>query len=264
MKFTNHLFISYAHIDNKRTEENDPGWVDRFDQALKAFLGQAIGDDAKIWRDRKLQGGDVFSEEIVSQLPKSALLVSILSPRYLKSEWCLKEVEEFCKVAEIHGGLVIDNKIRVHRVMLMPLTADLCEKLPGKLKQQLGYLFYKETEGGRFQTLDPRFGDKFKARFNQKVSEMAKDLAEIIRKLEEEENLIRDQCRRSQQVRQSRSSIWRSAVGTGATTGRRFGANSGLQDTRCCPIREHACPRWKWSMWLRWIDCWTGVSFLFT
>ena len=29
MKFTNHLFISYAHIDNERAEENDPGWVDR-------------------------------------------------------------------------------------------------------------------------------------------------------------------------------------------------------------------------------------------
>jgi hypothetical protein len=190
MKFTNHLFISYAHIDNEQTEENDPGWVDRFDKALKAYLGWAIGEKATIWRDLKLAGGDVFSEEIQSQLPKSAVLVSIVSPRYLKSEWCLKEVEEFCKVAETHGGLVIDNKMRVHRVMLMPLTADLCEKLPGKLKQQLGYPFYKEKEGGRFERLDPRFGDEFKAAFNRKVSEMALDLAEIIEKLEEEENPI--------------------------------------------------------------------------
>ena len=40
MKFTNHLFISYAHIDNERTEENDPGWVDRFHKALTAFLAR--------------------------------------------------------------------------------------------------------------------------------------------------------------------------------------------------------------------------------
>ena len=190
MKFKNHLFISYAHIDNEQTEENDPGWVDRFHKSLKAFLSSSIGEEAVIWRDLKLKGGDVFGEEIVSQFPKTALLVSILSPRYLNSEWCLKEVEEFCKAAEIQGGLVIGNKLRVHRVMLMPLTADLREKLPGKLKQELGYPFYKEQEGGRFQRLDPRFGDEFKAAFNLKVASMADELAEIIKKLKEEENLI--------------------------------------------------------------------------
>src|SRR4030095_3241269 len=127
-----------------------------------------------------------FSEEIASQFPKTALLVSILSPRYLKSEWCLKELEEFCKAAERHGGLVIDNKMRVHRVMLMPVSPDLCEKLPGRLKQQLGYPFYKETEEGRFQRLDPRFGDEVKAAFHLKVFSMGEELAEIIKKLKEE------------------------------------------------------------------------------
>ena len=72
MKFTNHLFISYAHIDNERTEENDPGWVDRFHKALTAFLGEAIGENAKIWRDPKLEGGDVLNEEIVSQVHGAA------------------------------------------------------------------------------------------------------------------------------------------------------------------------------------------------
>ncbi|MGC1324051.1 MAG: toll/interleukin-1 receptor domain-containing protein [Candidatus Udaeobacter sp.] len=190
MNFTNHLFISYAHIDNEQTEENDPGWVDRFHKSLKAFLSSSIGEEAVIWRDLKLEGGDVFGEEIVNQFPKTALLVSILSPRYLKSEWCLKEIEEFCKAAESHGGLVIGNKLRVHRVMLVPLAVDVREKLPGKLNQELGYPFYKENEGGRFQRLDPRFGDEFKAAFNLKVASMADELAEIIKKLKEEENPI--------------------------------------------------------------------------
>ena len=56
MKFTNHLFISYAHIDNEQTEENDPGWVDRFHKSLKAFLSSSIGEEAVIWRDLKLEG----------------------------------------------------------------------------------------------------------------------------------------------------------------------------------------------------------------
>jgi hypothetical protein len=188
MTFVNHLFISYAHIDNQQIEENDPGWVDRFHKSLKTFLSSSIGEEAVIWRDLKLKGGDVFGEEIVSQFPKTALLVSILSPRYLKSEWCLKEIEEFCKAAEIHGGLVVGNKMRVHRVMLMPLTADLREKLPGKLKQELGYEFYKKQEGERVQRLDPRFGEEFKAAFNLKIASMADELAEIIEKLKKEES----------------------------------------------------------------------------
>jgi hypothetical protein len=190
MKFTNHLFISYAHIDNAKTEENDPGWVDRFHKSLQAFLNISLGEEAKIWRDRKLAGGDVFGEEIVSQIRNAALLVSILSPRYLKSEWCLQEVEEFCKVADLQGGLVIDNKMRVHRVMLMPLTPEVYEKLPEKLKIQLGYEFYKQTEGGRFERLDPRFGKEFESAFYRNVNTLADELAKIIKKLKEEENPI--------------------------------------------------------------------------
>jgi hypothetical protein len=188
MKFANHLFISYAHVDNERTEAKDPGWVDRFHDSLKAFLGTGIGEQPVIWRDPKLAGNDVLSEGIEQELPKTALLVSILSPRYLDSKWCLKEIDEFSKIAESHGGLVIDNKMRIFRVMLMPEDEKVREKLPGRLKEQLGYPFYTEREGGKFVRLDPRFGDEFRAAFNQKVNFLADDLAEIINKLKELES----------------------------------------------------------------------------
>jgi hypothetical protein len=51
-------------------------------------------------------------------------------------------------VAEEHGGLVIDNKMRVHKVMLEPIAAEPLKKLPRVLKDGLGYLFYEEEEGG--------------------------------------------------------------------------------------------------------------------
>jgi len=188
MKFSNHLFISYARIDNERTEPKDPGWVDRFHDALKAFLGTGIGEKPVIWRDPELRGNELLAEEIAEQLPKTALLVSILSPRYVESKWCLTEIQEFCKIAESQGGLVIDNKMRIIRVMLMPEDEKIREKLPGRLKEQLGYPFYTEREGGKFVRLDPRFGDESRAAFNQKVNFLADDLAEIINKLEELES----------------------------------------------------------------------------
>jgi hypothetical protein len=71
--------------------------------------------------------------------------------------------------------------------MLKPLAAELRKKLPERLKDELGYPFYEEEEGERFLTLDPRFGDKYKAAFNRGLALMANELAEVIEKLREEE-----------------------------------------------------------------------------
>ena len=135
VKFANHVFISYARIDNETTEDDEPGWVDRFHRSLKAFLSTAIGEEPVIWRDPQLRGNEALAEGIEQQLPNTALLVSILSPRYLVSEWCLREIEEFCKIAELHGGLVIDNKMRIFRVMLMPICGRSPREAARRVKE---------------------------------------------------------------------------------------------------------------------------------
>ena len=100
MNFEQNLFISYAHIDDQPLNPGEKGWITRFHATLKAFLGMRMGREAKIWRDEKLQGNDVFSSEIVEQFRRSAVLMSILTPRYLNSEWCTREAREFCQTAE--------------------------------------------------------------------------------------------------------------------------------------------------------------------
>ena len=80
--FTNLIFISYAHADNR------DGWVDAFHASLEDWLGvNAV--TAQIWRDKKLGGADVFSDEILAQLRRSALLISILSPNGMKFSFSL-------------------------------------------------------------------------------------------------------------------------------------------------------------------------------
>ena len=37
-----------------------------------------MGGTAQIWRDNKLQGNDVFADEIVAQFSQTAVLVSVL------------------------------------------------------------------------------------------------------------------------------------------------------------------------------------------
>ena len=88
MKFDKQIFISYAHIDNQPLSPEQQGWITRFHQTLQGLLDMRLGRDAAIWRDDKLSGNDVFADEIVQQFKDVALFISILTPRYINSDWC--------------------------------------------------------------------------------------------------------------------------------------------------------------------------------
>jgi hypothetical protein len=181
MNFEKHLFVSYAHIDDMITPGDDQGWVTRFHKYLESYLSQSMGEQAKIWRDDRLRGNDVFANEIVKQFPQTAVLLSILSPRYLDSEWCMREVSEFCKTAELNGGLIVDDKARVLRLMLRGIPAERREQLPPVLKDALGYEFFQWSDGGRELPLDPAFGSG--EAYRRQIYFLAEDIADLINKL---------------------------------------------------------------------------------
>ena len=133
--FEKDVFISYAHIDNEPLTPEQKGWISRFHSSLETTLSMRLGQKAKIWRDDKLRGNDVFADEIVDQFARTAILVSILTPRYLNSDWCTREVREFCERAKQSGGVIVDNKSRVFKVVKTPvdtqeLVAFCCKRRP--------------------------------------------------------------------------------------------------------------------------------------
>jgi len=184
MNFEKHLFISYAHVDNMTTPDDPRGWVARFHEYLESYLSTNIGATARIWRDERLRGDDVFAKEIFKQFPQTAVLVSVISPRYLESKWCLDEVVEFSKVAARTGGLIIDDKSRILKVMLKPVPPERLEAFPSVMRDMIGYEFYHEAEGRRVLPLDPAFGSGEAYRRN--IYFLAEDIADLVRKLSEQ------------------------------------------------------------------------------
>jgi hypothetical protein len=178
MGFDKHLFISYAHLDNQPLPPEPQGWITRFHASLEAFLSMRLGGKAEIWRDEKLQGNDIFAAEIVAQFPHTALLVSILTPRYLKSEWCTREVQEFCYSAQQSGGVVVDNKARVLKVIKTPV--DTQESLPPVMRDALGYEFFTYEDGAPLE-LDPVMNPQT---YKLKVNKLAWDIVQFLKKLE--------------------------------------------------------------------------------
>ena len=106
MNFQGDAFISYAHLDNVELIEGRRGWVTNLHRALEIRVGQLLGKPPEIWRDPKLQGNDAFGETLMERLRRVASLISVVSPRYVKSEWARRELAEFWKAAEDRKSVV--------------------------------------------------------------------------------------------------------------------------------------------------------------
>lgn len=184
MQYTKDIFISYAHIDNQPLTPGEVGWISRFHATLQALLNMRLGHPARIWRDEKLQGNDVFSDEIMDQFGKTAVLLSVLSPRYVNSEWCTREINEFCSVAEQEGGVVIDNKARLFKVLKTPVDTEA--PLPSVAQSILGYEFFAYENEVPLE-LDAAYGEEYGQAYKRKVAQLASDLSRLLKELESNE-----------------------------------------------------------------------------
>jgi hypothetical protein len=176
--FEDDLFISYAHIDNQPLAEGLRGWVETFHERLRIRLEQLTGETARIWRDRKLQGNDIFAETLVARLSKAAIMVAVISPRYVKSDWCLKELCEFCRSSEAVGGMTVGDKSRVFKVVKfhVPVTEH-----PPQLRGVLGYEFYEyDAERGRAREFSPDVTPARDIRYWERLDDIAYDIKQML------------------------------------------------------------------------------------
>ncbi len=176
------IFISYAHLDNETLTDEEQGWVSAFDKALQKRLSQLLGHKADIWRDRKLQGIDIFGDEIVEQFPKLKVFISIVSPRYLESEWCRKELQEFYRVAQESGGVRVGNKSRILKIVKTPVPHD---QYPPEISSVLGYEFFQIDESGRFREFMLEKGSPTYYQFIEHFEDVAQDICQLIKMIDE-------------------------------------------------------------------------------
>ena len=188
MNFQGDAFISYAHIDDVELIEGRKGWVTNLHRALEIRVGQLLGKPAQIWRDPKLQGNDDFGERLIEQLRRVASLVSVVSPRYVKSEWARKELAEFWKAAQQQGGIQFGNKARIFKVLKTPVPL---EAHPPELKPFLGYQFFNiDPDTGRVRELNEVFGPDAQRDFWMRLDDLAHDVCCLLEAVHTSENSV--------------------------------------------------------------------------
>jgi hypothetical protein len=182
MQFPTDIFISYAHIDDESLIQNQKGWISEFHRALDIRLAQLLGRRPVIWRDDSLQGNHVFDKQIVDQFSKVAIMISIITPRYVKSDWCIKEVDEFYNASQTNIGFTVSNKARIFKVIKTPV---LIEQHPEKISGVLGYEFYNTDPGtGRVKELSQSFGNEAERLYWEKLDDLAHDISSFLESLE--------------------------------------------------------------------------------
>lgn len=182
MHFDGDAFISYAHLDNQELVEGRKGWVANLHRALEIRVGQLLGKNPHIWRDPKLQGNDFFAETLVDRLKRVAVLVAVVSPRYIRSEWTRRELEEFWKAAEMQGGIRFADKARIFKVLKTPVP--VASQQP-ELQGLLGYEFFRiDAETGKVRELDEVFGPEAQREFWLKLDDLAHEICALLERIE--------------------------------------------------------------------------------
>ena len=184
MSFDCDAFISYSHIDNVGLVDGSKGWITNLHRALEIRVAQLLGVKPEIWRDPKLAGNDVFENTLVEQLKRVAVLITIVSPRYVKSEWTRRELVEFWKAAEAQGGVSFHDKARIFKVLKTPIPRELD---PPELQPLLGYeFFHVDAETGHVHELDGAFGTQAQTDFWVKLDDLAQDISALLKILQGE------------------------------------------------------------------------------
>src|SRR5882762_262299 len=176
--FIDDVFISYRHLDNELLDEQGKGWIDNFHERFESVLGEALGYEPKIWRDPRLPGNAYFADVLEERIQKTAVVISILSPGYLQSDWCLGELREFCRLADQTGGLLVDDRMRVFKVVKTHIERELH---PPEFQKQLGYEFYEiDKVTQRPVGFGQELGRNRDQRYWSKLDDLAWDVKQIL------------------------------------------------------------------------------------
>jgi len=170
-----HLFVSYASIDNEPAAGVKDGWVTELVSGLKNAVDRQLGrrGDLNLWMDYELRGNHSITPEITAALDQSETLLLILSPAYLASEWCQRELQTFLEQHSADSG----------RIFM--LEYDEVEN-PTELHDLKGFRFYEKNSEGNISKLGWPRPNPDQPVYYEKLDDLSRAIAKKIQQIEPE------------------------------------------------------------------------------
>jgi len=176
------VFISYASIDDQPVLHGRQGWVSQLHQNLEVRLEQLSGERVRVGGHSNAPGGGV-DENIIKDLPSAKALVSVVSPPFVKSDGCRREVEAFWQTASRTGTLRVENKSRLFKVLKTPVDErELPPHLAGMFRQLLNHEFYEiDPTSGKLREFSEEFGEEARRIFLEKIYDLAYEINQVLK-----------------------------------------------------------------------------------
>jgi serine/threonine protein kinase len=181
------VLLNYAAIDDYPLQDGKPGWVSQLHRNLEVRLQQLSGEKVRIAPLPEDAISPVLEAEVLQQVPQAKAMISVVSPPFLNSPLCQREVEQFWHGAQQTGGRYVEDKARLLKVLK---TAVSEEQMPHPLLEILaplcGFEFFElDAETGRVREFDETFGPALKQRFFERVYDLAYDACQVLRTLKQ-------------------------------------------------------------------------------
>jgi hypothetical protein len=181
--FDEDVFISYAHNDDDGPYSTEPRrWVAQLHSDLEQRVKVHLGAKPSLWRDCEIRNNEDFEKKILNRLVHTATLLSIISPSFVRREWCIRELEAFAANAESFGIRVDDDrKKRIFKVEKVEVDPSV---LPSPLQGSGSYKFYgPDPQTGKVHEYRSKLGTEFGLRYFEQMDELARDIAIVLRGL---------------------------------------------------------------------------------
>jgi hypothetical protein len=171
------IFISYARDDDLAPPDSPDrkGFVTFLDESVRYGFRDLGPERPTIWRDTKrIADGDQFTPEIEEALKNASFLLVVLSPNWMASKWCRRELDTFAKY---HGP----DGLRERIIVVSKRYVDP-DRRPSLLQGQSGFAFYvRNADAGEIVT-DLEFFDRGKDRDNRYWDKLNELVAFLLRR----------------------------------------------------------------------------------
>jgi len=176
------LLLNYASIDDYPLQDGKPGWVSQLHRNLEVRMEQLSGEKVRIALLPENGISPAIEDELMQHIPKANAMISVVSPPFLNSQLCRREVEQFWNGAEQTGGRFVQDKSRLLKVLK---TAVSVQQMPLPLldifSPLFGFEFFElDADTGRVREFDETFGPVLKQRFFERVYDLAYDGCQVL------------------------------------------------------------------------------------
>jgi hypothetical protein len=177
------IFISYCRDDNAALAWEKLGWVDIFQDSLNKRLKVYCGRHSRptIWYDSsRIEGNQLITYTIDAALKQAALLIPVISPSYVTSDWCRTELTTFFETKAAAGDPNASGRSRVLKSIKIPVEDEAFLKSVPELAECRGYNFFRVTEGGPPSELNPLRNPADSSEFTDTIDKLAKSLLDTL------------------------------------------------------------------------------------